>query len=55
VDQTGVHSDSRKFVSPILFVDGHVANHDFTSVIRKDPDYVFEPTPDWIWYKPKKF
>ena len=43
--------DRRKFVSPILFVDSHVAFHDFTANIRADPDYDFEPTKDWVWYK----
>jgi len=44
--------DHRKFVSPSLFVDSHVAFHDFTANIRADPDYDFEPTKDWVWYKP---
>jgi prepilin-type N-terminal cleavage/methylation domain-containing protein len=41
-----------KFISPILFVDGHSAVHDFTQALCKDPYYPFEPTKDWIWYKP---
>jgi prepilin-type N-terminal cleavage/methylation domain-containing protein len=45
--------DRRKFISPILFVDGHAASHDFTRVIRADPDYPYEATKDWMWYKPK--
>ncbi len=44
--------DPQQFISPILFVDGHVARHDFTRTIHSDPDYSFEPTKDWIWYKP---
>jgi hypothetical protein len=39
--------DGRKFISPIVFVDSHVAVHDFSRVIRSDPDYAFEPTKDW--------
>jgi prepilin-type N-terminal cleavage/methylation domain-containing protein len=50
--QPYLDGDGRKFVSPNLFVDGHVANHDFTSTIHADPDYVFEETRNWIWYKP---
>ena len=46
-------SDPGKFISPILFVDGHVASLDFTRTMRKDPEYPYEPTKDWIWYKPK--
>ena len=52
VYQPRLSGDGRKFVAPILFVDGHAASHDFTSTIRNDPDFVFEATKDWIWYKP---
>ena len=54
VDTAQVHlpRDPKKFISPILFVDGHVAKHDFSASIRTDPDHVFEETKDWIWYKP---
>jgi prepilin-type N-terminal cleavage/methylation domain-containing protein len=45
--------DRRKFISPILFVDGHAASHDFTRAIRADPDYPYEATKDWMWYKAK--
>jgi len=52
IPQEYLAGDSRKFISPTLFVDLHVATHDFTSNIRKDPEYVFEPTKDWMWYVP---
>jgi len=26
--------------------------HDFTRSLRDDPKYPYEPTKDWIWYKP---
>ena len=45
--------DSQKFISPILFVDGHSASHDFTHALKDDPDFPLEPTKDWMWYKPK--
>ena len=45
--------DGQKFISPIVFVDGHAAVHDFTHEL-KEPDYWFEPTRDWYWYEPKK-
>ena len=45
-------SDPRKLYSPILFTDGHVAGFDFTRNIKANPNYPFEPTKDWIWYKP---
>ena len=44
--------DEQKFISPVLFVDGHVAKHDFTGALKSDPTYHFEPTKDWVWYKP---
>jgi prepilin-type N-terminal cleavage/methylation domain-containing protein/prepilin-type processing-associated H-X9-DG protein len=50
--QTWLKGDGAKFISPVLFVDGHVASHDFTRSIKTDPDHVFEETKNWIWYKP---
>ena len=41
-----------KYISPILFVDGHCATHDFTKSLCTDPLFPYEPTKDWIWYKP---
>ena len=46
--------DGQKFISPILFVDGHSASHDFTHALKDDSDYPMEPTKDWMWYKPKQ-
>ncbi len=45
--------DNQKFISPILFVDGHACKHDFTKAIKDDPVHPLEPTANWIWYKPK--
>ena len=42
----------RKFISPIAFVDGHVAVHNFSKSLTDDPLYPYEPTKDWVWYKP---
>lgn len=44
--------DKQRFISPILFVDGHVARHDFTKSIQANPQHCCEPTKDWIWYQP---
>ena len=41
------------FYSPILFLDGHAKFLDFTRSLRADPYYPFEPTKDWVWYKPQ--
>ena len=46
--------DGQRFISPILFVDGHAATHDFTDALKDAPDYPMEPTKDWMWYKPKE-
>ena len=46
--------DPQKFISPILFADGHATTHDFTHALKDDPDYPMEPTRDWYWYEPKK-
>jgi prepilin-type processing-associated H-X9-DG protein len=40
----------QKVVSPILFVDGHVAKHDFTKAVKSP--WPAEATADWVWYKP---
>jgi prepilin-type N-terminal cleavage/methylation domain-containing protein len=47
-----VTKDGQKAISPILFVDGHGAKHDFTKALHRDPKYPTETTKDWIWYQP---
>ncbi len=44
--------DSEKLVAPVLFVDGHAQQCDFTSIIRRNPRRALEPGKDWMWYKP---
>jgi prepilin-type N-terminal cleavage/methylation domain-containing protein len=46
-------ADDQKFISPILFVDGHAAVHDFTHALKDNPARPLEPTRDWYWYEPK--
>ncbi len=41
------------FWSPVLFVDGHGKTFNFTKSLCTDPYHPFEPTKDWIWYKPQ--
>jgi prepilin-type N-terminal cleavage/methylation domain-containing protein len=41
------------FVSPVLFVDGHAALHDFSKSVMTDPYYPYEETKDWQWYQPR--
>jgi prepilin-type N-terminal cleavage/methylation domain-containing protein len=43
--------DKQKFISPILFLDGHATKHDFTRMINSL--FPLEPTSEWIWYKTK--
>ncbi len=40
------------FFSMTAFVDGHAALHDFSTALKDDPYFPYEPTSDWIWYKP---
>lgn len=47
-----VKKDGQKAISPILFVDGHGAKHDFTKALHQEPRYPTETTRDWIWYQP---
>jgi prepilin-type processing-associated H-X9-DG protein len=44
-------NDTQRFISPVLFVDGHVAKHDFTKTILANPLASCEPTKDWMWYQ----
>jgi len=53
VDPAVLGSDGQKFISPILFVDGHSASLDFTHALEDNPNYPIEPTKDWYWYEPK--
>jgi prepilin-type N-terminal cleavage/methylation domain-containing protein len=49
-----VHSAAKiktKVVSPVLFLDGHAAAHDFTKAVKSE--WPAEPTENWIWYKPR--
>jgi prepilin-type N-terminal cleavage/methylation domain-containing protein/prepilin-type processing-associated H-X9-DG protein len=41
-----------RFFSPIAFLDGHVAFHDFNKSLRTNPLYPFEETDKWTWYVP---
>ena len=53
VDPTNLAADGQRFISPILFVDGHTASLDFTKALKDVPLYPMEPAKDWIWYKPE--
>jgi prepilin-type N-terminal cleavage/methylation domain-containing protein len=40
-----------RFVSPVLFTDGHAKQTDFTRSLTVDPLFPYEQTDDWMWYK----
>ena len=42
----------RRFISPVLFVDGHVRIHDFSKALTADPKSPYEPAKDWVWLQP---
>jgi hypothetical protein len=48
--------DDQKFISPILFVDGHAASFDFAYALTSNPSPIdpMEPTKDFYWYEPEK-
>ena len=56
VDPMNLANDGQRFISPILFVDGHSASHDFTKALTLSPGPALplEPTKDWYWYEPPK-
>jgi prepilin-type N-terminal cleavage/methylation domain-containing protein len=56
VDPNALMIDSQKFISPILFVDGHGGSFDFAYALKHNPtpDYPMEPTKDFYWYEPQK-
>jgi hypothetical protein len=45
-------SDPDRILSPVLFVDGHSQQCDFTPVIKSHPFQGLEAGKDWMWYKP---
>jgi prepilin-type N-terminal cleavage/methylation domain-containing protein len=44
--------DRDKFLAPILFVDGHSQQCDFTEGFKPNPLRALEPGRDYVWYKP---
>ena len=52
VPEGELQHDTQRFISPILFTDGHAASHDFTKALKTEPDFPYEPTANWMWYKP---
>jgi prepilin-type N-terminal cleavage/methylation domain-containing protein len=53
-DPRTIKGDRDKLVAPILFVDGHSQQCDFTAIMKTNPRRALEPGKDWMWYKPLK-
>jgi prepilin-type N-terminal cleavage/methylation domain-containing protein len=47
-----VSQDPDKLLAPVLFVDGHGQQCDFTTTMKKNLMHGLEPGNDWMWYKP---
>src|SRR5206468_2446577 len=45
---------SKKAVSPLLFIDGHVTRFNLKRHFQSTAPWIGEPTPDRIWYKSVK-
>lgn len=43
-----------RYVSPVLFVDGHAAFLDFTGALLGNIRFPYYPTDQWVWYQPEK-
>lgn len=42
----------REFRSPVLYMDSHVAEQNFSNSLQQDPLFPYEATQDWMWYEP---
>jgi type II secretory pathway pseudopilin PulG len=49
---SSIQADPDKLVAPVLFVDGHGQQCDFSANLKQNPLRGLEPGKDWIWYKP---
>ena len=43
-----------RFVSPVVFCDGHVKQTDFTRSLTTNPLFPYEATDEWMWYKARE-
>jgi prepilin-type N-terminal cleavage/methylation domain-containing protein len=51
-DPTTIKADPDRLISPVLFVDLHVQQIDFTPIMKGSLLRGLEPGRDWMWYKP---
>jgi prepilin-type N-terminal cleavage/methylation domain-containing protein/prepilin-type processing-associated H-X9-DG protein len=52
IPETNLRNDPARFLTPILFVDGHARTEDFTRAFKNNPTKPLEESQDWIWFKP---
>ena len=52
-DPGNLNTDRDKLVAPILFVDGHCQQIDFTRTFQANPLLALGPGKDYLWYKPR--
>jgi hypothetical protein len=43
-----------QFVSPTLYVDGHCKINNYSKALKTLPQFPYEETADWMWYKAVK-
>ena len=48
-----IKGDRDKLLAPVLFVDGHAKQCDFTASMKRNLMHGLEPGKDWMWYKPR--
>jgi len=51
ISASNLKNGPQRFISPTLFVDGHVQRCDLTRAFKNNPNRPMEATKDWVWYK----
>jgi hypothetical protein len=54
VGEAAIKAMRDKLIAPVVFVDGHAQQCDFTPTIKQNPFRGLEPGKDYIWYQPLK-
>jgi prepilin-type N-terminal cleavage/methylation domain-containing protein len=53
-DAGTIRGDPDRLIAPVLFIDGHSQQCDFTAIMKANLARGLEPGRDWMWYKPLK-
>jgi prepilin-type N-terminal cleavage/methylation domain-containing protein len=51
---SSINGDRDKIIAPVLMVDGHAQQCDFTAIMKKNLHRALEEGKDWMWYNPLK-